>query len=83
MNYELWIMSVASVSIFHNQYTVSSFCAHFLVFLIDGEKKSFLEILDNLEILGFYFSFFPFLYLNTPERRCSSRTFRYGYLVTT
>ena len=34
---------------------------------------AFLEILDNIECL----------LLVSPERRCSSRTFRYGYLVTT
>ena len=37
------------------------------------DRLVFLEVLDNSE----------HLLLVSPERRCSSRTFRYGYLVTT
>ena len=46
---------------------------HLLTFSLIIDILAFLEILDNIECL----------LLVSPERRCSSRTFRYGYLVTT
>ena len=46
---------------------------HLLTLTLMLYVLSFLEILDNIECL----------LLVSPERRCSSRTFRYGYLVTT
>ena len=46
---------------------------HLLTFALIIDILAFLEILDNIECL----------LLVSPERRCSSRTFRYGYLVTT
>ena len=46
---------------------------HLLTLTLMLDVLAFLEILDNIECL----------LLVSPERRCSSRTFRYGYLVTT
>ena len=46
---------------------------HLLTLTLTLDVLAFLEILDNIECL----------LLVSPERRCSSRTFRYGYLVTT
>ena len=44
------------------------------------------EPLKSLFFYDVYFTLFMqnyIVYGITPERRCSSRTFRYGYLVTT
>ena len=46
---------------------------HLLTLTLMIDVLAFLEIIDNIECL----------LLVSPERRCSSRTFRYGYLVTT
>ena len=46
---------------------------HLLTLTLMLDVLAFLEIIDKIECL----------LLVSPERRCSSRTFRYGYLVTT
>ena len=49
-----------------------------------SEKKSFQSLFafSDSEQHGHPYIFISFLQ-GAPERRCSSRTFRYGYLVTT